>query len=128
MNNKNVSNKDRNLIKGAIRRVFSRSEFRRQVVDAYRVEHSDPKHPRVKKWSICAECKKHTPSYKIEVDHIDPIVPINTTLEAMSWDTVVDRVFCDANNLNPICKECHKIKTKQERKERLLYKKSLKKS
>jgi len=123
----NPSNpKERNLLKGAIRRVFSRSDLRRKVVALTVVKHEDPKRPRVKKWSICPLCKEYTPTYQMEVDHVDPIIGLSETLESLSWDTVIDRVFCNENNLLAICKVCHKAKSKRENAERRRLKKERK--
>lgn len=108
--------KERNLLKGSIRRVFSRSELRRQVVARARVEHFDPKRKRVTKWGRCEDCQTLTPLYQMEVDHILPVIPLNKTLEDMTWDEVVESIWCDSANLQVICKSCHKIKTKEERK------------
>jgi len=110
--------KERNLLKGAVRRVFSRSDLRRAVVDAARIKHTDPERPRVKKWGRCAECKQPTAAYQMQIDHISPIVPIHLTLADMSWDTVVDRTWCVEANLQALCIPCHKEKSKHERKER----------
>lgn len=121
--NYNITPKERGLLKGAIRRVFSRSDLRRAVLEACRTDYMDSKRPRVKKWGICNTCKQHEPLYLMQVDHIDPIVPVEKTLEQMSWDTVVDRVWCDKNNLQCVCKECHHTKTKEEGKLRREFKK-----
>jgi len=110
--------KERNLIKGAIRRVFSRSDLRRSIIDLSRTNYLDPERPRVKKWSICTTCMTKVPTYLMECDHIRPIVPIDSRLEDMSWDAVVSAVWCDPMNLVAICKPCHKIKSKQEMKDR----------
>lgn len=119
MNNPRISKKERNLIKGAIRRVFSRSELRRAVIDASKMKYEDHTRPRVKNWCLCAVCEKPTPKSYMQVDHIDPIVPTDSALEAMSWDTVIDRTWCEEHNLQAICTECHEEKTKQERKQRV---------
>ena len=118
MKNPRITNKERGLLKGAIRRVFSRSEIRRKVVALTIVQHHDLNRPRVKKWSVCPLCELFIATYQLQVDHRDPIVPTDTTLEDMSWDTVIDRVWCVENNLMAICKPCHKEKTKLENKER----------
>lgn len=111
--------KERNLLKGAIRRTFSRSELRRKILDASVIrDYSDPSRKRVTRWSKCPECKQMIPTYLFEVDHIDPVIPIGMTLEEMNWDQVIDAVWCDEKNLKAICKECHKEKTKIEQKER----------
>ena len=116
--------KERNLIKGAIRRVFSRSELRKQAIDASRVEgYTDPNRPRVTKWSKCPECKQMTPTYLMEVDHVKPVVELDSTLEEMTWDELVNKIWCDITNLVAICKPCHKIKSKAEAKERRRLKK-----
>ena len=123
MNNR-ISAKERGLIKGAIRRVFSRSDLRRAVIASVRVPgHHDVSRPRVKKWSKCGKCGRLTPEYLMECDHISPIVPIDKTLEEMSWDTVIDRTWCLQNNLQAICKDCHSVKTKEEREARKAFKK-----
>jgi 5-methylcytosine-specific restriction endonuclease McrA len=116
--NKPLDAKSRNLLKGAIRRLFSRSTIRQEVIAQSKIEHIDTSRPRVKKWSKCPECKNLTPTYQMEVDHINPVVRLDETLEEMSWDLVVERIWCDIDNLKAICKPCHKLKSKAESKER----------
>lgn len=119
MNNSRITPKERNLIKGAIRRVFARSELRQQVVkESDFKEHSDPSRKRVKNWCLCPICEKPTPRSYMQVDHIIPLIPIDKSLEDMSWDDIVNRLWCDKKNLMPICKECHLLKTKEEKKAR----------
>ena len=116
--------KERNLIKGAIRRVFSRSELRRKAIEQALVkDYADPKRPRVTKWGRCSECKEMTPLYKMQVDHKEPVIPLGSSLEEMSWDQVVDNVWCDERNLQPLCETCHKAKSKGEMVERRKLKK-----
>lgn len=111
--------KERGLLKGAIRRIFSRSELRRQALDKALVkDYNDPSRKRVTRWGKCSECLQMIPLYLLEIDHISPIVPKDKTLEEMDWNTVIDNVWCDERNLRAVCKECHKAKTKQENKER----------
>lgn len=113
------SKKERGLLKGAIRRVFSRSELRRSVIDAAEIKgHTDPTRPRVTKWAKCANCKELHPKYLMQVDHKEPLVPIDKSLEEMTWDEVVSRTWCDVKNLDTLCKPCHRTKTLAEGKER----------
>lgn len=113
------SAKERGLLKGAIRRVFSRSELRRKVLTNSIIEgYYDADRPRVTKWSKCEECGKLEATYLMQVDHISPVIPISSSLEEMTWDELIDRQWCDASNLSVLCKPCHKIKTKEENKER----------
>lgn len=122
MNNPRITARERGLLKGAVRRVFSRSDLRRMILDASRIEHSDPTRPRVKKWSRCATCPIPTPTYKAAVDHISPLIPVNTTLELMSWDDVINNTWCEKINLQVLCESCHDEKTKREREERKKHK------
>lgn len=121
--NQRISPKERGLIKGALRRVFSRSDLRRIALSSSIIEHTDPNRIRVKKWSRCTICKEPTPTYLMQIDHVDPIVPINTSLEQMSWDEVINRIWCEVDKLDPLCKSCHSVKTKLENKARRALKK-----
>jgi 5-methylcytosine-specific restriction endonuclease McrA len=48
----------------------------------------------------------------IFVDHIVPIV--DPAVGFVSWDSVIDRMFCDSSNLQLLCRACHKIKSQEE--------------
>lgn len=120
----NLTKKDRNLIKGAIRRVFSRSELRNLALSKNDIEYIDINRPRVTRWSFCNECGVITPRYQMQVDHIVPVVNITETLEDINWDELIEkRIWCSISNLNPMCLSCHKAKSKQENKERRAFKK-----
>jgi len=125
MNEKNprITKKERGLIKGALRRVFSRSDLRREVVAASVINHTDASRPRVKKWSQCKLCATKVPTYKIIVDHLDPVVPLDIAFEDMSVDVVIDRLWCEKNNLQFLCETCHNLKSKGENKLRREFKK-----
>ena len=118
MNNPRITKKERGLLKGAIRRVFSRSELRSAVIQASVVKHSDPSRPKVKTWCRCNICGKPEAKSYCVVDHISPVVPVNTSFEEMSLDTVVDRMWCEKNNLQVVDPVCHDKKTKEERQQR----------
>lgn len=123
-----ITKKERGLIKGGIRRVFSRSELRRSIINESRRSYTDASKPRVKNWSACPDCDTFIPTYLMEVDHVFPVVPITMSLEDMTWDEIVNRIWCAPENLKAICKDCHKIKTKAETKERALYRKEARKT
>lgn len=123
LKNPRITPKERGLLKGAIRRVFSRSELRRKVMDAAEVKHFDPKRPRVTRWIRCAVCKELSPKYKGAADHIQPVIPVDSSFEEMSMDTVVDRLWCEEYNIQAICESCHKQKSRQETKLRAANKK-----
>lgn len=121
--NKNITKKELGLIKGALRRVFSRSDLRRAAILQARIgDYHDPLRPRVTKWSKCYVCKRISPEYLMDCDHKEPIIPLTETLETLvekfGWDSMVNNIWCDISNLGAICKDCHTQKTKQENKVR----------
>lgn len=126
MSNPRIRPKERGLIKGAIRRAFSRSELRKEVLEAGIVEHSDPTRPRVKTWVRCNICGKPEAKSNVEVDHILPVIPLDSSLEDMTWDELVDRVWCERIHLQIACHLCHDEKTRQEQKARRQFKKDKK--
>jgi 5-methylcytosine-specific restriction endonuclease McrA len=62
----------------------------------------------------CASCKGTFPLKEVQVDHIKPIVDVKKGF--VSWDSFINNLYCEANNLQVLCKDpCHKEKTKLER-------------
>lgn len=117
--NPRITKKERGLIKGALRRVFSRSDLRREAVQKSVVaDFVDPSRPRVKRWSRCPRCRLMIPTYQMEVDHKNPIVPVDKSFDEMVFDEVVDNLWCPVDNLTALCGECHDKKTKLENAER----------
>lgn len=115
LSNPRITAKERGLLKGSIRRVFARSDLRRKVLDSADIAHTDSTRPRVRKWSRCPICSKATPKYTMVVDHIDPVIPVDKSFEELGMDDTVNRTWCFEPNLQPICPDCHKHKTKLER-------------
>lgn len=124
MNNPRMTTKERNLVKGALRRVFSRSELRKTAIEASIIPgYSDLSRPKVKTWCLCSQCRFGEAKSYVVVDHIDPVVPTHCSLEEMSWDDVIYRMWCALDNLQVLCQTCHKSKTSIESKERKRFKK-----
>lgn len=121
--NPRLTPKDMQLLKGAIRRVFARSELRKKVLDANTVEHHEDLRPRVRKWGFCSVCGLVVPKYTLQVDHIQPLQPIGVELKDMTMDDLVSRSWCPEHNLQVICKPCHLNKSKIENAERRRLKK-----
>ena len=126
MINPRIGPKDRNIIRGAIRRAFSRSDLHRRVLEKAAVEHSDPNRPRCKKWVRCAICLIANPKWSSDVDHIDPVIPANKTFNDMTLDEFVDRCYCDESNLQVLCESCHNWKTNKEKQLKKEFKNSIK--
>jgi hypothetical protein len=61
---------------------------------------------------------------KIEVDHIDPVMPLDNDASKRDWNVIVLRMFCAEDNLQALCKSgCHLSKTTMEKAERAKWKK-----
>lgn len=70
----------------------------------------------------CELCNKEVPATikkngkrvkNIHIDHIKPIV--NPAKGFTTWDDLIEKMFCESDNLQALCTECHDEKTKQER-------------
>lgn len=56
---------------------------------------------------------------RMDADHIKPIVPVENGGQKRDWNSIIERMFCEEDNIQNICYICHKIKTAAERDERL---------
>lgn len=61
----------------------------------------------------CAACHNLFLNNEVEVDHINPVVDVNTGF--ISWDDFIYKLFCSEDNLQVLCKSCHKKKSTKER-------------
>lgn len=70
----------------------------------------------------CAGCGKDVPASTKEgskrvknvfVDHINPIV--DPAIGFTTWDEYIERIFCEKENLQLLCKACHDEKSGEER-------------
>lgn len=64
----------------------------------------------------CVTCNKDFVGADVQVDHIHPVV--DPVQGFVSWDTYIDRMFCELHDLQVLCKPCHKEKTQQEKEAR----------
>lgn len=76
---------------------------------------TNPKTGRQASFYKCSSCKQDFPLKEVQVDHINPVIP----KEGFStWDDVIERLFCEQDGLQLLCKACHSIKSKKENDER----------
>ena len=71
---------------------------------------------------LCEGCKQVVPVTvkkdnkrvrNVFVDHIEPIVSPSEGF--ISWDKVIERMFCEEDGFQVLCDQCHKRKTAEER-------------
>lgn len=59
----------------------------------------------------CAACYEEFVATEVQVDHI---IPMGT---GRTWDDFINELYCEVDNLQVLCKGCHSVKTKLERKD-----------
>jgi 5-methylcytosine-specific restriction endonuclease McrA len=64
----------------------------------------------------CAKCKKLFVAADVQVDHVQPVVDPKKGF--VGWDVYIDRMFCEIENLQVLCRSCHAVKTADEKKQR----------
>ena len=64
---------------------------------------------------LCAVCDKYYRGNEVQVDHIKPA---GTLKDYKDLPAFVQNLFCEADGLQVLCKDCHKTKTASERKQR----------
>jgi hypothetical protein len=112
----------------SLKRVFSRSPIvieklkeNRRERPWFKKDGTQAKKPRVE--YICENCKKWYMGKDIQVDHKEPVVPVNIPVKHICMNRLIERLFCDIDNLQVLCKSCHKIKSDEENITRRSWKK-----
>jgi hypothetical protein len=68
---------------------------------------------RLAKHYKCAGCEKEFPGKLVAADHIEPVV--DPSKGFVSWDVFIDRLLCEVDGYQILCKNCHDAKTAEER-------------
>jgi len=109
----NLDKKTKNSIINFIRLSFRRSP---QVQECLKKSiHPTVKGPRGGKMYQCAKCKEGFSQKEVQIDHIEAVVPKGKKQVDMSLDEYAERLFCSVENLQVLDKECHKVKSQEER-------------
>lgn len=85
------------------------------IKTAYVKDGINPKSGRPCKLHLCPVCKALFPQSQMQADHITPVIPIGGF---DSWDGVISRLYCELDGYEPLCKDCHKTRTKKQNEER----------
>ena len=123
-------NQERNRVKGALRQSFRMSpqmwetlqRARHELPPALKKDGTPGKRPQVR--YKCAICGGMFMQKYVQVDHIDPVVPLYKTEADMTYDEMAERIFSAKDNLQVVCStplkhnngkpSCHKIKSDEE--------------
>jgi hypothetical protein len=109
-----TESKFHSFIKSALRAASSRWPPKFECINnAFVGKKTNQRTGREAKHYKCNCCWGEFPASEIQVDHISPV--IDPFKGFVSWDDVVERMFCEADGYQVLCKECHKSKTQAER-------------
>lgn len=103
------------FIRSALRRAWQKYPVKWQVLGASASPNDGRFDSRTKKMYQCNVCKNWFKAKDVQVDHIKPA---GTLKEYKDLPEFVSTLFCEEDNLQVICKECHDAKTKEERESR----------
>jgi 5-methylcytosine-specific restriction endonuclease McrA len=71
---------------------------------------------RVAQHYLCNHCCNEFPAKDVQVDHIMPVVEPSKGFK--TWDDFIDKLYCEKDNLQVLCKPCHLIKSNLEKQEK----------
>lgn len=73
----------------------------------------------------CAICSLYFHNKEIQVDHKEPIIPLDG-VGFTTWDNYVKRLLCNVSGFQILCLSCHEVKTTIENNMRLLSRQQIK--
>jgi 5-methylcytosine-specific restriction endonuclease McrA len=103
------------FIRSALRRASSKWPVKFDVKNEARRKKPLHTHGRHRFEYQCKACDKWFPDKEVTVDHIKPAGVLKSYSDLPSF---VEILFCEKDNLQVLCEECHKTKTAKERKDR----------
>lgn len=107
----------RTFVRSALRAAFRKWPPKFAVLKNAQTERRiNPKSGKLAMHYKCAACTSDFPAKDVQVDHIKPIVSVSKGF--VSWDDFINKLFCEAKNLQVLCRACHAKKTKKERTKR----------
>ena len=106
MSKTKLNPRTRTYIVANLRKIWKWSSERTEVRKRARISRGSYK---------CEQCGRITD--KLDVDHIVPVgvsPGSKNDAEGRTWDDYIAALFCDVSNLQGLCLNCHKAKTKSK--------------
>lgn len=107
------------------KRAFTQSDIVKQKYNSQRIESFKPlangKPSRILLVSYkCYHCGELFKKEDTQCDHTTPVVPVQIPAKHMSWDVMLEERLCvdSIQDLQILCKPCHKVKSVAENAER----------
>lgn len=101
------------FVKSALRSASQRWPVKYKVLsEAYVGQKINESSGRLAKHYKCKSCNIDYPAKNVQVDHIKPIIDPSSGFT--TWDDVIYNMFCERDNLQVLCKNCHSEKSKEE--------------
>lgn len=72
----------------------------------------------------CAHCSVSFGRREIQVDHVEPFIPLGVSPAEMTLRMLYERCWVKPEGLQILCKSCHSVKSKAENLERRVIKKA----
>lgn len=104
------------FVKGGLRSISQRWPPKYSTLNEACIgQRINPKSGRWAKHYTCAACDIAYPQKDVEVNHRIPVIPVSGF---DSWDGLIERLFCEKEHLEVLCKPCHKLVSAKENIER----------
>lgn len=107
-----MDNKLKNWVINLLRRGTFRWGPRGVAEKRFKVPNGLYKNGKPKFGYKCNDCKKIFMKKDTVTDHTDPVIPMEGF---SSFDTYIERMFCDEDNFQCLCIKCHDQKTTLEK-------------
>lgn len=113
----------KSFVMSALRRAKWPVKYR-AIGMAYEGKGKNPATGRVCKLHRCQSCSEVYPAGEMQADHIEPVVPVDgqwgktTSWLGVNWNELLPRLWCELDNYQAICHDCHTVKTQAETEQR----------
>ena len=106
-----INEKDKLKAMSLLARAFSYSQNHKSCMMRFV---SDVEGKRGGRLYVCNKCWGDFQPKDVQVDHILPVVPLDIKKKDIHLWLYIEHLYCGQDNLQVLCKDCHKKKSKEE--------------